>query len=414
MTQRSDIWARLVAEKRRSTIFAACVGGFLYGVFGVLDFYIFPGLASTILPIRLAVIAYLLAFVLLLLLAFKFYVRHAQALLSSVILAAGFGIIWMNSMLAGAQYGATYYAGLILIVACVFVFLPIRFRYALALCATLIFTYDATLAFNKSPLLIAISNNFFLIGAAIICGRSCYDYEQLIYKRYAHEAVIERQKQEIEVEKARADNLLHQLLPDPIASRLMDGDLTIADGFSDVTVLFADLAGFTEFSSSVSPRNLVKILNRIFSAFDEVAQSCGVEKIKTIGDCYMAACGVPNEVDDHPERMLRMAIGMRTALQKVRGEFPNFTLALRIGIHTGPCVAGVIGRQRFIYDLWGDTVNMASRMESTGVSGQIQVTEATYLRARHAFAFESRGDVQVKGRGLIKAYLLSEQETTHG
>jgi len=225
-------------------------------------------------------------------------------------------------------------------------------------------------------------------------------------QHYASEAVIESQKQAIEVQKRRADDLLHQILPDPIAERLKDGALSIADGYSDVTILFADLAGFTEFSASVSPRSVVKILNQVFSAFDDVAERCGVEKIKTIGDAYMAACGVPNEVDDHPERMLRMALGMREALQTIRDGLAGFELDVRIGIHTGPCVAGVIGRQKFIYDLWGDTVNLASRMESTGVSGQIQVSEATYLRTRHAFDYEARGELNIKGRGAMKAYLL--------
>ncbi len=405
-----DFWDRLVEEKRRSTLFSAWLGIALYAAFGVLDFYLFPDFAHSILPVRLAVIVYLLLLAAVIAWWPRLYLRHSQLLLCAAIALAGLGIVWMNAMLTGQPNGATYYAGLVLVIACTFVFLPIRFRLAIGVCGLLIAAYNLMLAYYPVSLPVAVSNNFFLLGAAFICGRSCWDTEQLIRLSYENEAVIQAQKREVEEQKRRADELLHHILPDPIAERLLGGTSTIADGFSDVTVLFADLAGFTQFSSSVSPRNLVRILNRIFSEFDDVAQVCGVEKIKTIGDAYMAACGVPEEVDDHPERMIRMAIGMRRAMVRIRSEFPDFELDVRIGVHTGPCVAGVIGRQRYIYDLWGDTVNLASRMESSGVNSRIQVSEATYLRTRHAFRYEHRGEIPIKGRGLMKAFLLQEND----
>jgi class 3 adenylate cyclase len=394
-------WDAVVNQKRGSTIFAAALGASLYAVFGVLDFYVFPDVASSILPGRLLVIAACLAIGALIAFAPAVYVRHSQVLLSAVILLAGLGIVWMNHLISSLPNGNVYYAGLTMVVACTFVFLPIRFRYAVPLCMALVVAYNFSLLTYAVPLPLAvvITNNFFLVGTAVICGRSCLDTERLLMEQYRQQALIEQQKHDIEEQKRRADNLLHNILPDPIAERLMGGASHIADGYSDVTVLFADLAGFTEFSTSVSPRTLVKVLNRVFSAFDDVAEGCGVQKIKTIGDAYMAACGLPDEVDDHPERMLRMAIGMREQMVAVREEFPNLNIDVRIGIHTGPCVAGVIGRQRFIYDLWGDTVNLASRMESGGITGQIQVTEATYLRTRHGFDFEPRGEIHVKGRG---------------
>lgn len=403
---KARVWSQLVAEKRQTTLFAILLAAALYGSFGILDRYIFPTVAAAILPIRATVITSLAFMTACIIFAPAYYQKRSQILLSICMLAGGIGIILMNPIIADLPYSGNYYAGLIMVIAFMCVLIPLRFNYAITLCLVFIVSYNFSLLYYNIPTSIAVSNNFFLIGSTIICGLSNFDHERQVYLRFEHEQLIEQQKKDIESQKLRADNLLHQILPDPIAARLMDGTHTIADGYSDVTVLFADLAGFTEFSSTVSPRTLVKVLNRIFSAFDMVAERCGVEKIKTIGDAYMAACGVPDEVDDHAERMLRMAIGMREEMVRLRAEFPEHALDIRVGIHTGPCVAGVIGRQRFIYDLWGDTVNLASRMESTGVTGQIQVSEATYLRTRNLFAFDARGEITVKGRGTLRAYLL--------
>lgn len=381
----------------------------LYGIFGGLDNYLFPDAAGAILPTRLAIIVLCLATISLILFAPSAYVRYSQAILAIDLLAAGLGIVWINYLVAGAPDGGVYYAGLMLVVGCIFVFLPLRVRYAIPVCLVLVVAYNVSLLAHPLPpsIPVVVTNNFFLVSIAVICGRSSWDTEKLLLSQYRQRELIERQRRDIEEQKQRVDALLHNILPDPIADRLMGGASHIADGYSDVTVLFADLAGFTEYSASVSPRTLVRVLNRVFSAFDEVAEQVGVEKIKTIGDAYMAACGLPSEVDDHPERIIRLALGMREQIKAIRLEFPGSNFDVRIGIHTGPCVAGVIGRQRFIYDLWGDTVNLASRMESSGVVGQIQVTEATYLRVKNVFAFEARGDIQVKGRGIVKAYLLA-------
>ena len=165
------------------------------------------------------------------------------------------------------------------------------------------------------------------------------------------------------------------------------------------------MVGFTAVTHALPPEQVVDYLDELVRAFDTLSEQHGVEKIKTIGDCYMAVCGLPRPCSDHAERMARMALRMVEATRKY-GEEKGINLQLRIGINSGPVVAGVIGATKFIYDLWGDTVNLASRMESTGVPGQIQVTRAVYERLKQSYEFESRGMVQVKGKGEIEAWLL--------
>lgn len=215
-----------------------------------------------------------------------------------------------------------------------------------------------------------------------------------------------REKTELIEQKNRENEaLLLNILPGEIAARLKEGEHEIADGFADVTVLFGDIVGFTALSSQTSAAQVVEMLNGLFSRFDQVAGELGIEKIKTIGDCYMAVCGLPRPCSDHAERMARMALRMTEATRQY-GEEKGLDLRLRIGLNSGPVVAGVIGVTKFIYDLWGDTVNLASRMESTGVPGGIQVTRSVYESLKDGFEFESRGRVQVKGKGETEAWLL--------
>jgi class 3 adenylate cyclase len=206
-------------------------------------------------------------------------------------------------------------------------------------------------------------------------------------------------------EHARSERLLLNILPASVSQRLKGGHENIAEGFASVTVLFADLVGFTELSARLSPKDLVQVLNRIFSEFDGLAQRFGVEKIKTIGDAYMVACGLPEERPDHAEVIAELALEMRVTLARVAAE-TGHALVARIGVNTGPVVAGVIGRQKFIYDLWGDAVNTASRMESHGIPGEIQVTEAVYERLADRYVLTPRGTIAVKGKGDMPTWLL--------
>lgn len=209
----------------------------------------------------------------------------------------------------------------------------------------------------------------------------------------------------LNAEKRRAEQLLLNILPASIADRLQNGERQIADKVDDATVIFADVTNFTPLSENYSAEEIVSLLNSLFSAFDALAEEYGVEKIKTMGDSYMAASGIPIERPDHAEAAVNMALSMLTVLAEVNAASGN-NLNIRIGLHCGPVVAGVIGVKKFIYDLWGDTVNTASRMESHGEAGKIHVSEALYTKLHDKYRFQERGNIEIKGKGSMKTYFV--------
>jgi class 3 adenylate cyclase len=213
-------------------------------------------------------------------------------------------------------------------------------------------------------------------------------------------AVREREKLARENER-----LLLNILPEPIARRLREGEPLIADRFEDVTLMFADIVGFTQLSASLSASELVGVLNETFTVFDGLVETYGLEKVKTIGDAYMVVGGMPERSDDHTERVADMAIDLAGAVGRIDAA-ARHRISFRIGINCGPVVAGVIGTKKFIYDVWGDTVNLASRMESLGVPGRIHVSPAVHDRLGDRFAFESRGVIDVKGKGPTETFFL--------
>jgi len=216
-------------------------------------------------------------------------------------------------------------------------------------------------------------------------------------------------EEELRRQRLKSERLLLNVLPQAIAERLKRGQKIIADSFTEATVLFADLVGFTELSTRISPTELVELLNRVFSKFDHLADHHRLEKIKTIGDAYMVVAGLPVPRADHVRAIADIAIDMQHEITKIKLR-DGRPLSLRIGIHTGPVVAGVIGIRRFTYDLWGDTVNVASRMESQGDPERTQVTEAVYNRLKNGYNFEQRGAIAIKGKGDMITYWLLDKK----
>lgn len=238
---------------------------------------------------------------------------------------------------------------------------------------------------------------------AVIAG---YTLELTTRKLFLQAKTIETQTKDLENEKEKSDLLLRNILPDAIANRLKNENSQISEYFSECSILFADIVGFTLLAARKSPDELAGLLDRFFSRIDELAENRGVEKIKTIGDAYMAAAGIPIACDDHVERIGNLALDILKEVN-TNEELIREKLNIRIGIHSGPVVAGVIGRKKFIYDLWGDSVNLASRMESHGLPGKIHVTEEYFLAASSIFQLEKRGEVDIKGKGTVSTYFLA-------
>jgi class 3 adenylate cyclase len=236
---------------------------------------------------------------------------------------------------------------------------------------------------------------FFLATANVVGIAVGYALERHRRREFANQRLIE-------LERAKSERLLRNVLPEAIAARLKEDSGHIAEYFDVATVLFADIVGFTTLSASMPPRALVDLLNDVFTRFDEIAGRRGLEKIKTIGDAYMVVGGVPLPRHDHAASVAALALEMQSAI----GELAEGKLAIRIGIHTGPVVAGVIGTSKFSYDLWGDTVNTASRMESHGVPGQIHVSGECRDALADRFVLDERGEVEVKGKGRMRTWWL--------
>jgi class 3 adenylate cyclase/CheY-like chemotaxis protein len=227
-------------------------------------------------------------------------------------------------------------------------------------------------------------------------------------KKYFHDKEIKYQKQ-IKMEQEKSDKLLLNILPESIAKRLKNGESPIADDFEEATVLFADLAGFTKLSSTISATDVVMQLNSIFSLFDGLLIKYSLEKIKTIGDCYMLVGGLPNPHKNHANSVARMALEMLDTIEQINTKTDQ-SLKVRIGINSGPVAAGVIGKEKFIYDLWGDTVNVASRMETFGSNSKIHTSSNTYLQLKDYYNFTKRDEINIPGKGTMQTYFLNSRK----
>jgi class 3 adenylate cyclase len=341
-----------------------------------------------------------------------FQVMQPALIVVSLISAVSFpiaissGVSLIRTSVAGQNYDYILFiinTALVLVTLYTYTGTRLLFTYSTATALVIFIIYNITAFYFIRPTLfgITIGTNFQLLIANLIGGSAGYLMELYLRRDFLKSFLIE-------TEREKSEQLLLNILPRTIASRLKESNDTIADSFNSVTILFADIVDFTRLSSQVSPVELVEILNYIFSAFDELAEKHQLEKIKTIGDAYMVVGGIPEPRIDHAEAIAEMALDMQAEILKINQKSQQ-NFSMRIGINSGEVVAGVIGKKKFIYDLWGDAVNTASRMESHGVPNAIHVTIDTYNLLADKYLFEERGVIEVKGQGEIQTYFLKDR-----
>lgn len=407
---RQDFASRSINVQRSFIVF----GFILYGLFSILDYYAMPRTYQTAWMLR----ALLEPFV-----AALFLATYKQSWNQKMYWLINLWMIGMNAtilvMIVVAQESElafTFYPiGLMLVLICGYVGSG-HLGYAtlqgwLAIIGYLLVgIFEQRLLMGNSTLSKFFILNFFIFGANAVGMMLGYILEHTNRLTFLQRLIIEQQHRESEGLRAESERLLLNVLPDTVAERLKRGE-TVADYYEHAAILFADIENFTPYSAEKSPREIVDLLNQIFSAFDQLTEKYGLEKIKTIGDAYMVVSGVPLSRSDYLEALVEMAFEMQKIMESFRREsLCDFNL--RIGINTGPVVAGIIGYKKFSYDLWGDTVNTASRMESFGIPGKIQVTEEVYQKLKQKYHFEKRGKVLIKGKGDMLVYLLTDRTGT--
>ena len=263
-----------------------------------------------------------------------------------------------------------------------------------------VYTFVAIFYAHNDPLTVAMSCAF-VVFANVIGMISAYYTKQFVRRDFVQRLMLDEARE-------RSDTLLYNILPISVADRLKRGEL-VADSFSDASILFADIVDFTLWSSNRKPQEVLTALNIIFSRFDALVDEYDLEKVKTVGDAYMVVSGVPTPRKDNVRVIAEMALSMQKVCAELRSQ-GDLPFSIRVGIHCGPVVAGVIGNKKIIYDLWGDTVNVASRMESTGASDRIQASDLIYEKIRNEYEFEKRGSIPVKGRGEMVTYWLNDRK----
>ncbi|HEY5891319.1 MAG TPA: adenylate/guanylate cyclase domain-containing protein [Acidimicrobiia bacterium] len=275
-----------------------------------------------------------------------------------------------------------------------------RFVYALVRTAAIVGGFAYVVAITPGRFAF---DTFILISASAASLVGLRMIERNRRTEWHQRLVIEHQRAALEAEQAESERLLLNVLPEAISKRLRSGESNIADDFPAASVIFADIVGFTPMAAELNASEVITMLSEIFSIFDDLVTERGLEKIKTIGDSYMAVGGVPEFVENHAYQVVDLAVAM---LEDIKKSARCADMALRIGIHSGPLAGGVIGRRTFAYDVWGNTVNVAARLETSGVPGRIHVSEATKKLTKEAFDFELRGDVELRGIGTMSTYLL--------
>ena len=383
---------------------AFVLGLTFYISYGVLDVWAAPASYPTFWLIRYAIVCPIIAAAVVV----SFLpagVRLAQAALALVGSACGLGIVAMITIAQPDEpLGISYYGGLVVVILFADAFSRLRFYYGLFTTGIIVASYEAaTLIWKIESITGAgwyefINQNVFLTTCSFVALTSCYYLDYYSRRDFLQERALEFGRRKVE-------ELLLNILPADVAARLKQHSGTIADQLDSVSILFADIQGFTPLSSRLKPVPLVDLLNELFTSFDGFLDAYRLEKIKTIGDCYMVASGVPAVRDDHAQMLVRFALRLLHHVESLDRN-PEEQVNLRIGISSGRVVAGVIGRRKFSYDLWGDTVNIASRMESHGEAGRVQISRATYELIKDDFVCEPRGQIQVKGVGSCETWFV--------
>jgi adenylate cyclase len=320
--------------------------------------------------------------------------------------------LWAPTFLASYQVTLGSYSHWdVFLVVCVFLqffMFPARERKWMWLCIV----YQALCFFGVDLIVHVPPYGVLNLPAAFIATETSFNLAGFLFCGIAMGAVgfvvINRAERNLSIERDRSESLLINILPGPIAERLKRNPATIADDFEETTILFADIVGFTKYTETVSPDKLIAMLNAVFTEFDNLTDKYQAEKIKTIGDAYMVVSGVPIDCREHAELMADLAIDMQEAITR-HNKQTGQALQIRVGMHSGPVIAGVIGKKKFAYDLWGDSVNTAARMESHGIPGEIQVSEATYELLKPKYQFTDRGAIDIKGKGPMRVFLLKRR-----
>lgn len=388
-----------------TTRLALFLGLILFSLFGILDLYAVPISKNIVWFIRYAIVAPIIIFVIIVS-YIDFFQKHVQLLMGIVVAISGLGIVAMISITREAEFGNRFYfTGLILVSMWGYSLSRLRFWYAIIANLLIMAGYEfASIAMKhlldtETGIVIFTMHNFFFVGGNIIGMFASYALE-----RYTRRDFI--QKYTIQAQRDQADKLLYNVLPERIAEQLKHGTETIAEEFSSATVLFADIVNFTPISARYAPHEVVDMLDELFSNFDELVDKYAVEKIQVAGDGYMVAAGVPTPRPDHATVLAQLALDMLDCVKHEKFLDGKHPIEIRIGLNSGSLLGGVIGRKKYFYALWGDTVNTASRMESHGFRGKIQITRATYEFVKDEFECEYVGVIPVKGKGEMDVWHL--------
>jgi class 3 adenylate cyclase len=327
----------------------------------------------------------------------------AQQVVNGVVnLVGGLAMVFISTRVADVPE----LLGTVLILNAIFAFSVVRMGFVIGLAAEMpVLIWLGALAWIGTYPEIGWFTVFLVASGMGVAAFGAYMLESSARARFLQRQILAGQREALAREMAKSDRLLHSMLPASIADRLRDEPRVIADAFPEATVVFSDIVGFTPIGSQMSPNELVSVLNELFGRFDELAARHGLEKIKTMGDGYLAVAGVPLPVPDHADRAVRFGLDVLRATEAFATE-RDLPLRLRVGIHSGPLVAGVIGRDKLAYDLWGDTVNVASRMESQGLPDRVQISEATAQLLSAEVSLEARGTIEVRGRGPMRVLLV--------